>query len=657
MTIVRLFKERPAATVNTFGKRLGDFKHWRDELIEVIDEYQSWVEQQGLTNGEEDLRVYELLDQLRSDRIAICLVGEFSRGKTELLNAVFFADFKQRLLPSNPGRTTMCPTELLYDEQFEPCAKFLPIETRKSALTISEHKRMPGSWTVYALDITDPKKMADTFREITKTKRVPLAEARALGLWRENQKGVGPAIDSMGRVEIPTWRHAIVNFPHPLLKQGLIVLDTPGLNALGIEPELTLGALSHSEAVLFVLAAETGVTRSDLDVWNNHVCVAKNKKGGGRLVVLNKIDILWDELNNETAVSATVTRQTTESARALGISRNLVFPVSAQKGLLAKIKSDHALLKKSGLANLESRLSTDIIASKKQLIRDKVKREIGNIVETTGLIIEARIAAVDVQLEELHGLSGKDQDAIQRMIAQMRLEKLAYDKTLANFQTTRSVLSDQLKILLDYLSVEVFDELTSKSRQEMNESWTTRGLRTGMKRVFEGVLDAMAKATKQAQHTRHLVQSVYNQFHAEHGLAKIKPANFSLFTYRSQLQRLYDEADAFRNSPVMVMTEQHFVIKKFFITLVSRARSIFIECNGNARNWSKAIMAPILAQVREHKIMMDQRLDNLKKVHENLGNLSARIADVETSRQNLENQLNVIRSMLRKINTSRSKTR
>ena len=285
MSIVRLFKERPAVSVNTFGKRLGDFKNWRDELVEVIDEYQSWIEQQGLTNGEEDLRVYELLDQLRSDRISISLVGEFSRGKTELLNAIFFADYKQRLLPSNPGRTTMCPTELLYDEQLEPGVKFLPIETRKSSLTISEHKRTPESWSVYALDVMNPKKMADTFREITKTKRVPLSEARAFGLWRENQKGVGPAIDSMGRVEVPMWRHAIINFPHPLLKQGLVVLDTPGLNALGVEPELTLGMLSRCEAVLFVLAAETGVTRSDLDVWINHVCVAKSGKGSGRLVV------------------------------------------------------------------------------------------------------------------------------------------------------------------------------------------------------------------------------------------------------------------------------------------------------------------------------------------------------------------------------------
>ena len=100
----------------------------------------------------------------------------------------------------------------------------------------------------------------------------------------------------------------------------------------------------------------------------------------------------------------------------------------------------------------------------------------------------------------------------------------------------------------------------------------------------------------------------------------------------------------------MVITEQHFVVQKFFVTLVGRAREIFSGANTAARAWSKAIMAPILSQVREHKILMDQRLENLKKVHENFDNLSDRIAELESGRQNLENQQLVIRNMLRKIN-------
>lgn len=366
-------------------------------------------------------------------------------------------------------------------------------------------------------------------------------------------------------------------------------------------------------------------------------------------MVLNKVDALWDELRSDETISATLERQIEETARALGVPRNQIFPVSAQKGLLGKVKSDHALIARSGLHALETKLSTDIVSAKQALLRAKIAREIGVIVDNTRAMIEARLAAVDAQLVELKGLSGKSQETIQQMINRMREEKAAYDKTLASFQATRAVLSEQTKVLLDYLSVEAFDALMERTRTAMKESWTTQGLKAGMKTLFDGATETMEKAHRQAQQIVGLVNAIYNKFHADHGLARIKPAEFSLAPFRSQIQRLYDEADAFRKSPVMVMTEQHFVIKKFFITLASRARLVYAECNAAARDWGKAIMAPILAQVREHKIMMDHRLENLKRVHENLDNVTGRIADVEATKQNLENQLMIIRNMMRKI--------
>jgi len=151
---------RSNIAISAFGKRLSDYKNWRDELAGIIGEYQAWIETQGLGNGEDDLRVYELIDSLKSDKLIVALVAEFSRGKTELINAIFFADFKQRLLPSDAGRTTMCPTELLHDEKLPPCVRLLPIDTRKSSLTIAEYKRAPQHWTTLPLDLNQPKSMA-----------------------------------------------------------------------------------------------------------------------------------------------------------------------------------------------------------------------------------------------------------------------------------------------------------------------------------------------------------------------------------------------------------------------------------------------------------------------------------------------------------------
>jgi hypothetical protein len=57
----------------------------------------------------------------------------------------------------------------------------------------------------------------------------------------------------------PAWRHALISYPHPAAKCGLVVLDTPGLNALGTEPGAH--AIDDTEcAIVFLLAMDTGVT-------------------------------------------------------------------------------------------------------------------------------------------------------------------------------------------------------------------------------------------------------------------------------------------------------------------------------------------------------------------------------------------------------------
>ena len=315
-----------------------------------------------------------------------------------------------------------------------------------------------------------------------------------------------------------------------------------------------------------------------------------------------------------------------------------------------KIKADHALLEKSGLLALEIKLSDDLIPARQRYVRERVAREIGAIVETTETTVAARLTATENQIAELKTLGGKNLDMVQAMIVRMRDEKDAYGKKLESFQSTRAVLSDQIRLLLETLSLAAFDALINKTREDMKGAWTTHGLKVGMASFFNGAGDIMDRVNKQAHQIKGLVEAVYGKFHAEHGLPKIKPASFSLLSHRSRLQKLHDEAEVFRNSPFMVMTEEHFVISKFFITLVSRAREIYSECNAEAKVWSKAILTPILNQLREHKLMLDKRLENLKKIQDNLDTLGNRIAELEATRDQLHKQQAAVRGVLKRIN-------
>ena len=159
-----------------FSAQLEQYHRWKTEIIKNIETYRKWVEDNEMSSPEEDLRMYETIDALKKDEITIAVAAEFSRGKSELINAIFFADYERRLLPSSAGRTTMCPTELYFDREAEaPYIRLLPIETRLEDMSISEYKQHPDHWINIELDIESVDNLVEAFKEIGKTKAVSRA--------------------------------------------------------------------------------------------------------------------------------------------------------------------------------------------------------------------------------------------------------------------------------------------------------------------------------------------------------------------------------------------------------------------------------------------------------------------------------------------------
>ena len=270
----------PQIAAVSLVKRFQAYSAWRANVASRIGAYRRWLQENELADAQTELRIGSLLERLGEDKLTIAFVAEFSRGKSELINAIFFADYGRRLLPSSTGRTTMCPTELQWDAALSPCIQLLPIETRATHATTSEFKRFPDEWHVIPLDVGDAQALVEAFQQVRETKRVPIEEAKHYGLFVNHDSSQAAGFAADGMVEIPCWRHAVINFPHPLLEQGLVILDTPGLNAIGTEPELTLNLLPNAHAVLFILAVDTGVSKTDADVWNDYIATVPGRQQG-----------------------------------------------------------------------------------------------------------------------------------------------------------------------------------------------------------------------------------------------------------------------------------------------------------------------------------------------------------------------------------------
>lgn len=156
---------------------------------------------------------------------------------------------------------------------------------------------------------------------------------------------------------------------------------------------------------------------------------------------------------------------------------------------------------------------------------------------------------------------------------------------------TRALLKERANVLLSFMSLKSFDELIARTRQDMSDSWTTRGLKSAMETFFRGSAERMVKVAEEATHIRRTVEKIYLRLHTEYGMVKINPIPLSLSAMLIMFKRLESKADDFRNSPVTVMTEQHYVVQKFFITLVSQARQLFHDSNELSKNWFKAVVS------------------------------------------------------------------
>ncbi len=610
------------------AQQFAAYSAWRTQLAEGIAGFQGWLVDNELADAQSEMRVGHLLERLREDRLNVAFVAEFSRGKSELINAIFFADYGDRMLPTSAGRTTMCPTELLYDPEHPPRIELLPIQTRAANSSVSEYKRFPEQWQIVPLDIDSPDAMQLALRHVSESMRVSPETATRLGFQVNDGDDAGFHIGEDGQVEIPRWRHAIINFPHPLLKQGLVILDTPGLNAIGTEPELTLSLLPNAHAVLFILAADTGVTQSDLAVWRDHIGDGGASKRG-RMVVMNKIDGLWDELKTPEEIEAEIERQVASCAGILDLPPTQIFPVSAQKGLVAKINSDGALLEKSRLAELEFALSNELIPAKQEIVRDNTESEFDDELRRVRGLLDARVASLREQLSELNELRGKNAGVVEYMMGKVRVEKEEFESGLQRYYAVRSVFSTLTNNLFSHLGVDALRQLTQTTRDAMLEATFSKTLSDAMVNFFRCIRDAVAKSNAEIHEILSMMDAVYKRFSVEHGLKLGSPAPFSLLRYEREIDRLERWCDTHLNTMSSLATiAKKNLTQKFFEEVALQVRRAFEHANRDAEVWLRAIMAPMETQVREHQIQLKRRLESIKRIHQATDTLEDRIAEL-----------------------------
>lgn len=628
----------------SFNQEFDEHSAWRKQYAERLTALADWLDGQDLLDAGMSERLQQLQTQLKSDKVMVAFVAEFSRGKSELINAVFFAGYGRRIMPAAAGRTTMCPTELGYDAEVPPCLRLLPIETRLQPQSLLEWRNAPGQWERVDLDVNDPAQLAQAIEKVAEVRRVTVDDARALGFWHDEAPEDNPLTGPDGLVEVPRWRHALINMAHPLLKQGLVILDTPGLNAIGAEPELTVSLLPQAHAVVFILAADAGVSKSDLALWREHLAPAAERTDS-RLVVLNKIDTLWDELSTPQYIEAQIQRQREDSAQVLGLAPAQVIAVSAQKGLLAKVKQDGALLQESRLPDLERALADDVLAQRRHILSSSVDAALRVLRDEVEQHLHGRSRELVEQVQELEGLRGKNATVIKQMRLRIEQEQADFDSSSARIQAVRSV---HLKMLKELLALLGSNRLKAEVAQ-LSEALQQPGVKLGVKKVYGSAFDRLRTGLDQAQRLASEVQdmlaSSFRSLNAEFGFALQMPERVDLQRHGQELDIIERNHLQYLGLTNIFRLAQPEFADRLAKAVMSRLKAVYETAASEVELWNKSAAAQLDTQMRERRKNFARRIEAVHRIQQAAGGLDERLAELQVRLDQAQNDQATLRRL------------
>ena len=440
------------------------FNTKRTELATLLQESATVIKDLSMPQFSGNLK--KLSQKVHSDTFKIQLVGTFKNGKSTFINALLGED----ILPTRSLPCTAVVSEVKYGD------------TKKAIL----HFRNPL-----------PDKLIDYIPDAT------LNHMRKHGM-----KNVPPMEIEYDRIDdyvtIPIdgdpeeismmspYMAVELFYPSPLLKEGVEIIDSPGLNEADERTRVTLEYLDKADAIIVLLDATKLCSKDEIETIES-ILLAKGFND--MFFVVNRIDLIPARERGDVEKFA--------KAKLNGYSKNDIYYISALQAVDAKIEGDDTKYINSGMKAFEDRLTVFLTKDKGRIKLVQPARELNNILSTEALYkniprqrkelsldlqkLEENYKKAKPQLDDLKikksQLSEKLHLRIEQSGVYIRRALLSYFKELTNkvpawvkeYQPKEGVgFASRSKI--EKLSKDISNYVTDKIKKD-SAAWTTEVLR------------------------------------------------------------------------------------------------------------------------------------------------------------------------------------
>ncbi len=294
-------------------------------------------------SGLEKLR--HLKTRLEGNYFNMAVLGQFKRGKSTLLNALL----GEAILPSSVVPLTAIPTFIRWGSELK-------------ARILFENEQPPKEFSATSVD-----DLSRFLKEFVTEEANP-----------ENRLHV---------------LQAEVYHSSPLLKKGLVLIDTPGIGStFQHNTETTLNFLPQCDAALFLVSADPPVTEVEISFLRE-----VRTKIDRLFFIFNKVDYLTGP-DREMAL-AFFRKVLGEQA---GISESPhIYPVSALRALNARINRDEDALRECGFEEVQADLIDFLITEKAQVLRQALARKSEDVIAELLMRLNLEARSLQTPLEDL----------------------------------------------------------------------------------------------------------------------------------------------------------------------------------------------------------------------------------------------------------------
>lgn len=391
-------------------EKLIKFRIQRERLGGMLSDASEIINDLNMSSASENLD--KLSKKVNNDTFKIQVIGTFSNGKSTVINALL----GENVLPAYALPTTAVINEVKYGEKKEAILYFrnplpanLPASLSPKAL---QHMKQHGMKDIPPLRIS--------YNEIEDYVVIPMGE------------------DPKEMLLESPYEKVELFWPLPMLKEGVEIIDSPGLNESDTRARVTMDYLSKADAILFVLAADHLCSKNEMEFVENNL----NAYGfTDPFFVVNRFDLIQNWEKERVVKFAEM--------KLAGFTSNPIYCISAQMALDGTLKHDDKLKEESGITPFVTHLTNFLTKDKGKIKLSQPVRKLKKITnealrdiiprqrEMLDSSLNKLKARYDAEKPQLETLRTKKEQIISRLM--LKIEQSRHDFKRASNRNYLSV--------------------------------------------------------------------------------------------------------------------------------------------------------------------------------------------------------------------------